>query len=311
LLASSGKSAGQLERELGITPRLLLKWRNRYQAQAKDWKVNLVARGTAARLTIELIYLLPNISGSELKILAAVLYNFLQVGGGEPTSLRDIEQMTGLSRTTVIATLDSLLAGQILERQAQGRSFIYIPMVKLFTHAETQPVKKFNHSKRTVKKFNHPETQMVKKFDRSGVQLVKNFNQLQPESEESDRELINDLSINDSLSDSLNSGSGKKFLLLQKLRASGVYLKTAQAIVNEHDVAAIEQQLKYYRYALLTNMAQGPGWLVQAIKENWPAPLGYEDPEENRFGSCPECGGPRFKNGYHHNLGCPDDRRSS
>jgi transposase len=31
LLASSGKSAGQLERELGITPGLLLKWRTRYQ----------------------------------------------------------------------------------------------------------------------------------------------------------------------------------------------------------------------------------------------------------------------------------------
>ena len=42
LLASSGKSAGRLERELGITPGLLLKWRNRYQAQAKDGKVNLV-----------------------------------------------------------------------------------------------------------------------------------------------------------------------------------------------------------------------------------------------------------------------------
>jgi len=31
LLKSSGKSASQLERELGITPGMLLKWRNRYQ----------------------------------------------------------------------------------------------------------------------------------------------------------------------------------------------------------------------------------------------------------------------------------------
>ena len=30
LLKSSGKSAGQLERELGITPGMLLKWRDRY-----------------------------------------------------------------------------------------------------------------------------------------------------------------------------------------------------------------------------------------------------------------------------------------
>jgi DNA-binding Lrp family transcriptional regulator len=198
---------------------------------------------------------LPNISGSELKILAAVLYNYTQVGGGEPTSLRDIEYMTGLSRTTVIATLESLLANQILERQAEGRSFIYIPMVKFFNHPETQMVKKFNQSKQPVKKFNHPEPQMVKKFDQPGVQPVKNFNHLRPVSEESERELINNLSIKDSLSDSLNSENSKKISLLQKLRACGVYLKTAQAIVDQQDEAAIERQLKYYRYALSTNMA--------------------------------------------------------
>jgi transposase len=31
LLKSTGKSAGQIERDLGITPGLLVKWRNRYQ----------------------------------------------------------------------------------------------------------------------------------------------------------------------------------------------------------------------------------------------------------------------------------------
>jgi transposase len=31
LLKSSGKSAGQIERDLGITPGLLVKWRDRYQ----------------------------------------------------------------------------------------------------------------------------------------------------------------------------------------------------------------------------------------------------------------------------------------
>ena len=31
LLKSSGKSAGQMERELGITAGMLLKWRDRYQ----------------------------------------------------------------------------------------------------------------------------------------------------------------------------------------------------------------------------------------------------------------------------------------
>jgi transposase len=36
LLKSSGKSAGQLERELGITPGMLLKWRDRYQVVSHE-----------------------------------------------------------------------------------------------------------------------------------------------------------------------------------------------------------------------------------------------------------------------------------
>ena len=35
LLKSSGKSAGQLERELGITSGMLLKWRDKYQVVSK------------------------------------------------------------------------------------------------------------------------------------------------------------------------------------------------------------------------------------------------------------------------------------
>jgi transposase len=35
LLQRGGKSAGQIERELGITPGLLVKWRARYQIVAK------------------------------------------------------------------------------------------------------------------------------------------------------------------------------------------------------------------------------------------------------------------------------------
>jgi len=35
LLKRSGKSAGQIERELGITPGLLVKWKARYQAKQK------------------------------------------------------------------------------------------------------------------------------------------------------------------------------------------------------------------------------------------------------------------------------------
>ncbi len=42
LLQSSGKSAAQLERELGITPGMLLKWQNRYQIERNGADEQLV-----------------------------------------------------------------------------------------------------------------------------------------------------------------------------------------------------------------------------------------------------------------------------
>jgi transposase len=46
LLKSSGKSAGQIERDLGITPGLLTKWRTKYQAVQK--------RGDGGEIALEL-----------------------------------------------------------------------------------------------------------------------------------------------------------------------------------------------------------------------------------------------------------------
>ncbi len=42
LLKHSGKSAAQLERELGITRGLLLKWRDRYQIRREQGEASLV-----------------------------------------------------------------------------------------------------------------------------------------------------------------------------------------------------------------------------------------------------------------------------
>lgn len=46
LLKNSGKSAGQIERDLGITPGLLTKWRAKYQAVEK--------RGEGGEIDLEL-----------------------------------------------------------------------------------------------------------------------------------------------------------------------------------------------------------------------------------------------------------------
>jgi transposase len=48
LLKHSGKTAAQLERELGITRGLLLKWRDRYQIRREQGEASLVPTDLAA-----------------------------------------------------------------------------------------------------------------------------------------------------------------------------------------------------------------------------------------------------------------------
>ncbi len=48
LLARGGKSAAQLERELGITKGLLLKWRDRYQVRREQGEMSLAPSDLAA-----------------------------------------------------------------------------------------------------------------------------------------------------------------------------------------------------------------------------------------------------------------------
>lgn len=48
LLRTNGKSASQLERDLGITKGLLLKWRDRYQVKEKDGEPDLAPSDLAA-----------------------------------------------------------------------------------------------------------------------------------------------------------------------------------------------------------------------------------------------------------------------
>ena len=210
-----------------------------------------------AWLPPELVYLLPHLSEAKLKVLVAIIYHNLQVGGSEPCSLTDLENMTGLARSTVNNATQELLADELVEREKVGRSYTYRPKVRNSYH-------KLSQLRESDSKLKTP------------------------------------------LSDSLDSPDiGTKFVLLIKdLRAAGVYLKTAQAMIAQHDEATIRRHLDYYRYALQKGFAQGPGWLVLSVKESWPAPLGFEDHSQERR-SCPDCGGPQYNGSFLHNAGCP------
>lgn len=216
----------------------------------------------------ELIYLLPRLSGAELKLLVVILYKQLPVGGGEETSITDLENLTGMARSTVIATLKPMV-GVYIERRKVGRSYAYSPIMRI--------VRKSDYSGGSVRKSDHKLNLVNKK--------------------ESQRE--GDIN---SLSDSLDSGTArdrdtsrneslKIVQLIRDLRSAGVYLQTAQQLVSEHGEEKIRLHLDYYEYALIAKFAQGPGWLVLSIKEDWPAPLGFSKRNKHpgRDCDCDDC----------------------
>ena len=53
LLKRGDKSAGQIERELGITPGLLVKWRARYQVLVKDGQTSQIGPSDVEALKAE------------------------------------------------------------------------------------------------------------------------------------------------------------------------------------------------------------------------------------------------------------------
>ncbi|HEC61418.1 hypothetical protein LCGC14_0761780 [marine sediment metagenome] len=194
-----------------------------------------------AYLPPELIYLLPKLSGAKLKTILAILYNTLQIGASEPLSFSEIESLTGLSHQSVVSSLQSLTHEKLVERHQFGNSYVYNLVVKFLDHSESESVK---------------------------------LRKLNGESQKAEDSLT-DSSDDDSLK--IRQKSLNFVQLLQELRQAGVYLKTAQKLIKDHSEDVIRQQLKYYKYAILVKFARSPGWLVLAIKEEWPAPLGYKD----------------------------------
>lgn len=201
-----------------------------------------------AWLPPELLYLLPGLSGSQLKVTIAVLYHNMQVGGSENLSLTDIENFTGLSRQTVNDCLQYLVRDEILDREPVGRSFAYFPIVK------------------------KPDCS-VKKIDPSGRGVSIDSG---------------DSSIT-ILTDSLSTKTVETVEIIKQLRAAGIFLKTAQGLVDQFPPERISQAMAFFHHAMATSLAQGPGWLVLAIREGWEAPLGWKASADGSRCVCRRC----------------------
>lgn len=83
LLRKGDKSAGQIERELGITPGLLVKWRARYQIQEKEGKPAQIGPSDLEAAKAEIRRLQRELSAAEeeREILKKVLNIFSRKSG--------------------------------------------------------------------------------------------------------------------------------------------------------------------------------------------------------------------------------------
>lgn len=83
LLRKGDKSAGQIERELGITPGLLVKWRARYQIQEKEGKPVQIGPSDLEAAKAEIRRLQRELSAAEeeREILKKVLNIFSRKSG--------------------------------------------------------------------------------------------------------------------------------------------------------------------------------------------------------------------------------------
>jgi len=77
----------------------------------------------------EVVMLLPWMSLAELKVVIAAVARLMQVGGAEPITLTEFQQMTGLDRKSVLVGIEramkrGLLLPYTVTRNAQGDEII-------------------------------------------------------------------------------------------------------------------------------------------------------------------------------------------
>lgn len=189
----------------------------------------------------EVITLLPYLGFAELKVTLAAIARFMRVGGAEPITLTEFEELIGLSHQAVLDGISAAIKRGIIDRyEVAGyrghTSFVYEIRVALETE-------------KTIGLSSRPIAPVVK--------LVKS---------ESDSPLKdkNDLTDSTPLTDSRKADELRK-----ALRKYGVYPGSASYLISHFSPEHIQAYLDLYPEALRLGMAEGTGWLVNAIKGAW------------------------------------------
>jgi hypothetical protein len=192
----------------------------------------------------EVVMLLPWMSLAELKVVIAAVARLMQVGGAEPITLTEFQQITGLDRKSVLVGIERAMKRGLLVRYEisgyQGhKSFVY----------ELKP---------NFIGGNFPPMLPVK-AKQSKVNVDES------ESSTTNLTLLN-LSEREKILQKTGE-NGQKSALFERLRSFGVYTKTARFLLQNFPHERIEKCLEIYPLAVRTGRADGPGWLVGAISD--------------------------------------------
>lgn len=193
----------------------------------------------------EVIQLLPFLGYAELKVTLAAIAKFMRIGGAEPITLSEFEEMTGLSHQAVQDGITAAMQRGIIDRYEvvgyRGHtSFVYEIRVAL-------PENGIGLVSRPIKPV---------------VKLVKS------QSLTSNKELT-DSSDSPNLTDSTPKPAEEAESIRKQLREAGVYPGSIRFLLSHYCLEQIQAYLALYPDARRLGMAESSGWLVNAIKGSW------------------------------------------
>ena len=253
-----------------------------------------------AWLPPELMHVLPSMNLAELKITIAAIYETMQVAGrGSTISLTDFEALTGLSRKSVLRGIRTAVKrGSITRTQAAG-TFIYRLAVHSTSgyspHAgggkSTPPAAGYSPRSVAEGEASTPPTSGFSPLNGGkstpiGGKSTPIGGKSTPIGGKNPPHDMYACSTYPSSPEPLHAASGESTppekdtdpALIAEMRALGVALKVCQNIAGRYEDSYIIQKLRHARHALEAGLAHNPaGWFVTAIKDDWPAPLGYDE----------------------------------
>ncbi len=196
----------------------------------------------------EVIQLLPFMGYAELKITLAAIAKFMRIGGAEPITLSEFEEMTGLSHQAVLDGIAAAMQRGIIDRYE---------VIGYRGHASHVYEIRVALPENVIGLVSRPIEPVVK--------LVKS------QSINSNRELTDSTDSTDSpnLTPSTHKQPEEAESIRKALREAGVYPGSIRYLLSHFGLDQIQVYLALYPEARRLGMAESSGWLVNAIKGSW------------------------------------------